>query len=530
MHRFNTSAVLALAMALLLPAAFPAWADEARTPAPKKPAKLPQDHEYQRVLRDYMATLTAKDFDHGQGDSPFTVVVSDDPEKAYRDYMLVRGDMLPIIGSKRGAPCVTAPPQAFLLSTIERGDAVRVPPVWPEPIAWIVRWDNEGNPLRGSRAMKLRAFAKMSVEMIMTDHQFETSPVTSMNRPDWFGPHLIMFAYPYADIRDALPPKVRKAYETGLRKMARRQLDWEVKGEETNMDMVGVVGLWYAGQALNDPELAKEIKAYIRRLTADPRSFHPAGFFVDRGGLDVSFNGMTAFLVNWVALASGWDFLEDTVDRRYRLRAHLLLPEPGGGYRSPCHFNSRLDSDAWKDQWLWGYRDYAAAMLTDEAVYLTKFPSREEIEAGLRKAVGWFNACVKQTPRKRDKQGKLYHLKPEEITAHVWKYRIWYSHNYPIATCYAYDHYVRRCVHGRADGRFRGDHPQRSGRVRRARQRALSLRRPVRFRRRSAFGVLDARGRSGSVGSAGRHELRRELRQGRGMEAVAYQRGDGLQA
>lgn len=405
-------------------------------------AQLPQDHEYQRVLRNYLGQLEVKDFDHGiTNPTPFTVVMSDAPEKAYRDSMLVREDQLPIIGSKRGAPCVTAPPEAFLLSVIEQDDAVRTPPGWPEPIAWLVRWDNAGNPFNGSRAMKLRAFAEMSVEMIMTDHLFETKPENGMNRSDWFGKHLMMFAYPYADIRDVLPRNVRKAYETGLRKMTRRQLDWEVKGEEVCMDMVGIVGLWYAGEALDDRSLAEEIENYIHRIAADTNAFHPAGYFVDHGGLDMSFNGMAAFCVNWVALAGGWDFLEDAIARYYRLRAHLVMPEPGGGYRGPSHFNARLDSDAWDDQWKWGYRDYAGAMLTDEAVYLTEFPSREDMESRLGKAVSWFNTGVSQTPRRRDENGKLHHLNPEEIRGPVWAYRIWPSHNYAISVCYAYDHY-----------------------------------------------------------------------------------------
>ena len=405
-------------------------------------AELPQDHEYQRVLRDYLAELKVEDFDHGvEGETPFTVVMSDDPEKAYRDSMLVRDDMLPIIGTKRGAPCISAPPEAFLLATLEHGDAVRVPPVWPEPIAWLVRWENKGNPFVGSKAMKLRAFAKMAVEIIMTDHQFETAPEKGMNRTDWFGGHLMMFTYPYADVRDVLPLKVRMAYETGLRKMVRRQLDWEAKGEEVCMDMVGIVGLWYAGEALSDRLLAKEIEAYIRGMVAAPGAFHPAGYFVDHGGLDISFNGMAAFSVNWVALASDWDFVKETVERRYRLRSHLILREPDGSFVGPSHFNARLDSDAWNDQWKWGYRDEAGAMITDEAVHLTKFPSREDMEAGLKKAVGWFNTGVKQTPRRRDEQGKLHSLKPEEISAPVWAYRIWPSHNYAINICYAYDHY-----------------------------------------------------------------------------------------
>ena len=405
-------------------------------------AELPQDHEYQRVLRYYLGKLEVKDYDHGvESATPFTVVMSKDPDKAYRDSMLVREDLLPIIGTKRGAPCVTAPPEAFLLASLEHGDAVRVPPVWPEPLAWLVRWDNKGNPFKGSRALKLRAFSKMVVEMIMTDQQFETAPEKGMNRTDWFGGHLMMFTYPYADVRDVLPRKVRKAYETGLRKMVRRQLDWEAKGEEVCMDMVGIVGLWYAREALGDRSLSKEIETYIHGMVADTKSFHPAGYFVDHGGLDFSFNSMAVFCANWVALASGWDFVKDTVDRRYRLRSHLILPEPGGAFLGPSHFNARLDSDAWNDQWKWGYRDEAGAMLTDEAVYLTKFPSHKDMEAGLKKAVGWFNKGVQQTPRKRDEKGRLYHLKPEEIRANKWAYRVWPSHNYAISICFAYDHY-----------------------------------------------------------------------------------------
>ncbi|MDP6505074.1 MAG: hypothetical protein QF886_15745, partial [Planctomycetota bacterium] len=60
----------------------------------------------------------------------------------------------------------------------------------------------------------------------------------------------------------------------------------------------------------------------------------------------------------------------------------------------------------------------------------------------------WFNMGVKQTPRKRDKQGRLFHLKPEEIRGPKWVYRVWPSHNYAISVCFAYDHY-RKGTHVR---------------------------------------------------------------------------------
>ena len=405
-------------------------------------AQLPQDHEYQRVIRDFLVTLTIDDFDHGvEGDHPFAVVPREDLDDAYRDYMLLRGDLLPIIGTKRGAPCVTAPADAFLLSLIERDEFIRVPPVWAEPIAWLVRWDNEGNPLFNSRAMKLRAFTKMAVEIIMTDDQFEHRPEMGMNRTDWFGPHMLSFAYPYKDVRDVLPKNVQQAYETALVKMARRQLDWGPKGEEVNQDLVGVVGLWYVANVIDDSKLKAEIDDHIRYMLASEDKVHPAGYFVDRHGLDMSFNGMSAFLANWIALAGSAEFAEQAVDKRYRLRSHLILREPNGREVGPSHFNARLDSDASNDQWKWGYRDWAGAMLTDEAVYLTTFPTREEMDENLKKAVNWFNFGVAQTPRRRTAEGRLIHLKPEEISAPKWAFRPWPSHNYPIAVCYAWDFY-----------------------------------------------------------------------------------------
>ena len=48
---------------------------------------LPQEHQYQRVLRKYLATLSEKDFDHGVT-AKFTVAPLDpDGERQYRMFL-----------------------------------------------------------------------------------------------------------------------------------------------------------------------------------------------------------------------------------------------------------------------------------------------------------------------------------------------------------------------------------------------------------------------------------------------------------
>src|SRR5688572_1178132 len=97
---------------LAISASLVAFAPQAR--AQKGPettlTRLPEDHDYQRTLRKFLATLTARDFTHGvtapiPEDSP----INADPEHLYRQYILTLMHQ-PIIGNKRGTPAVIAPP------------------------------------------------------------------------------------------------------------------------------------------------------------------------------------------------------------------------------------------------------------------------------------------------------------------------------------------------------------------------------------------------------------------------------------
>ena len=44
------------------------------------------------------------------------------------------------------------------------------------------------------------------------------------------------------------------------------------------------VGLWYASQACRNADFTQAVEAWARELYTNPRYFHPAGYFVERGG------------------------------------------------------------------------------------------------------------------------------------------------------------------------------------------------------------------------------------------------------
>jgi len=434
-----------LSLAVLLVAG---CASSAELPRPKVvPGRvmLPQDHQYQRVLRKYMATLSVKDFEHGVTADLTVQPSSQDPEYQYRNFLLTLMQQ-PLVGTKRGYPAVNAPARLFTLSSIEGPKAVMVPPVWPEALITFVQWDYPGNPYRNNRALKLRAFVTAGVKMMMVDDYLEKNP--KVGRADWYSYQLVIAGSPYLGVKDLLPPEVQKAYASGVRKMARRIMDWGPKGEEPNLDMSAPVGLWYAAQVVNDPAFTKEVEAHARMMFTDPKYFHPAGYFVERGGLDVGFGGMANFFAIWAALASDWPFAGEAVERIYRLRAHLCLPEPDGTITGPTHFNSRLGSPANTDQWHWdGARDHSAAMITDEAACQIKMPSPERLAAAAARRAGAFNHQIKENPRVRE-NGKLRHIRSDEIRSHPWKWRMFPSWNFPAGVNPGYEFYRKgACAH-----------------------------------------------------------------------------------
>lgn len=402
---------------------------------------LPQEHQYQRQLRAYMTTLTEKDFAHGVAGSITDVPSSTDPEFQYRHHML---NLLgpPLIGSKRGVPSVNNPARNFLLSAIETDTAIKRPLVYPEALMSFVTWDYPGNVFRDNRALKLRCFVTATINMLMIDDFLDKNPAAC--RADWRAYQLIIMSMPYQGFKDELPAEVRQAYQEGLKKFARRMMSWGPKGEEPNLDMIIPVGLWYVSKACEDEAFSKEVENFARKMFTDPKYFHPAGYWVERGGLDTGFGGQANFFATWAALASDWPFAKEAVEKVYRLRAHLALPEPDGTVTGPAAFNTRLCSPVNSDQWSFGGRDNAALMLTDEAACWVKMPAADALANAAMLRAGEFKRQMAENPVKSGNgapETPYVYFPSEELPLQVWRLNMFENWNFPASVNFAYEHY-----------------------------------------------------------------------------------------
>ncbi len=432
--------VMVLSAALLSAAGGPGLRAEGEA----APGRLPQKHEYQKTLRAYMASLKEKDFDHGvTAEIDESKPVDPDPDYLYRNYLLTLMQQ-PLVGTKRGTPAVKAPPASFLLSNIERTNAVYIPPVWPEALMSFVQWDFPGNPYRNSRALKLRAFAGAAVQLMMFHDFAEANDGKSPSpiRPDWHGYNPVFWAAAYPGFKDALPPDVRTAFETGMKMAGERILSWGIRGESCENDLLAPLGLVYISRAVGDPEFARKVEAYAKPLFTDPRYISPAGYWVERGGPETGFGGAANLYASWIGLMTDWPFVQSAIERVYRLRGHLILPEPDGRLAGPSHFNARLGSPSYADQQAWdGVRDAAAAMITDEAAQFVALPDPETLKTAPARRGHMFVEQIRENLR--DAKGHYY--TDDELTTQntmwPWTLRMWMTYNFPISQNPAYEFY-----------------------------------------------------------------------------------------
>ncbi|MEI8309397.1 MAG: hypothetical protein WCH98_01440 [Verrucomicrobiota bacterium] len=341
-----------------------------QTPA----ATLPQDYPYQVVLRSFLGALKESDFVIEQ--KPEEPKAASSEERRYLDWL--PGRYQEILALKE-------PPSDFLLSSIEAEKQIMQPSGFG--VARLAKADTEGK-FSNPRALRLRDFVVSTIDLIMLDHLHESPEGAGARRSDNIGGSLIMMAYAYREAKPDLPPEVRKAYETGLRKMIARQFEWGPKNMHVNMELFAPVGLAYAAQALDDPEVLKAARAYTETIFHDERYYNPAGFFLEDGGFDSTYNGISRFFATWAGLLTDWDFIKKGLDQSFKLRAYLSLPEPpesrdregGPLFFGPCHFNARTSGDSPADQWGYKDRNFGAAMLTDYALPLVEWPSEADLK------------------------------------------------------------------------------------------------------------------------------------------------------
>jgi len=342
---------------------------------PVRAGALPQNEPWHKALRNYMAALTVKDFQLRARPLPPRPPAQTQPADRhakrvdlYKAWLLTMPGIFP---PSRG--CFKVPPEQFVLTSIETPEGVIIPGGLPISSAWLAQWDDPVNPYFGSDALKRRSFVTAAVDMIMLDDLHGRNPDAC--RSDYLGGTLIWLAYSHIQFKDILPAEVREAYETGLRRMAGKILKWGPTGEMTDMDMRAPIGLIYTARALGDEKLAVAAKEYARKMFASTTYYNPAGYFVDFGCFDVSYNGMATYFATWLALITDWPFVTDALEQNYRLRSHLILPEPVGDIAfGPSHCSPRTSAGSYFEQWNWPFRHIAAAMITDEAMFRTPMP------------------------------------------------------------------------------------------------------------------------------------------------------------
>ncbi|MEX0686542.1 MAG: T9SS type A sorting domain-containing protein [Balneolales bacterium] len=332
--------------------------------------ELPQDHEYQVVLRNYMASLSQQDFD-----VPFNDITYDDNhlnslsnDELYGLWLIFQD--APPQGPIASVKGLIVNSSHFKLSSIEN-DGIRMgssnnrPWIPSETTAWWYGWAYKGNPYYKHKGVMRRAFVASAVEMIMLDNAHKNGKAT---RSDYLGGTLIWLAYTYSQVKDDLPESVCNAYEKGLLKFLGRLEDWGSNNNMGDMDQSAHVGLWYLAKAIDDPEVYRRVENQTASILNT--DYRPAGYIQHGDGFDAPYNGFSLYYLNWAAMASKNPLLKQTVGEMSKLKAHLSLPEPGGRMQGPSHFNTTTSTDPANDLNESTIRDVGTALHSDHAKYL----------------------------------------------------------------------------------------------------------------------------------------------------------------
>jgi len=110
---------------------------------PASAGSLPQEHAYQRTLREYLTTLNAADF--ALEVKKFEPPAGDlSNAQKYREWVTIFAYGWPYLG------IIVAPGSAFTLSEVEADEQVLTPASRAETAAWILNWNVPGNPYAGS--------------------------------------------------------------------------------------------------------------------------------------------------------------------------------------------------------------------------------------------------------------------------------------------------------------------------------------------------------------------------------------------
>jgi len=357
-------------------------------------AELPQDHEYQRTLREFMEALKAEDFRIEL--TPLKIDGLEkiqDTETLYRMYIGFGGT------GRLTFQALTASPEHFTLKAIESGDEVRCFGV-PEAPTWWLGFKVPGSPFYNSTPAKRRVAVMTMVNMMLSDRLWSLD--TTFRRADLLAHGVMIWAYIYPRIESVLPEQVQAAFKTGLRKHLDDMIRRSPRDVNTNMDTRELVCLAFADKVFTGEEDHKQFIREARRMlfgrpdrtpaTSDgvKGMFHPAGYIGEKDGPETSYNGISLYHLTEAAMSTrgkrDWDaFMPEVIHRMVRFKALNTMPEPDGHWTGPSSWAKRTNAPYARDQRARSWRNIAAAMLSDHGKYLLRsLPTREELLAKLQ--------------------------------------------------------------------------------------------------------------------------------------------------
>lgn len=388
-------------------------------------AQLPQRYPYQKVLRDYLATLTEADFTVELKPLVFDEAFFKDPANVERYWMLF---ITPGTEAPDGSGILIAP-KYFTLAAIEAGDKVNLGTgpkgafLDPKNTVWWTQWDYPGNPYKGSKPLQLRSIAVAAADMMM---QLEEHESGANLRSDYLGGSIIRWAYTYYVAKDVMPEAARKAYAAGLTKA----FEWLEQLTPTgsggsDMEFFQLVGMWYAADALGG-DFPKRALARAHRVIDTITS--KTGNEKHGGAFDASYQGIALRFLTWAAMLYNDPKIDQALHKMLVLKAYLSFPEPAKpapALYGPTHFNTGTAAGAPNDQWAWVSRDFAMGMIDDLALYTiwarVGVPSEDVMRLAIKNGIA-----------------RIATDKPSEVVPGPWVHVHW-----GMTLPFAFDHYKK---------------------------------------------------------------------------------------
>jgi|GEM_PF-1360055 len=410
---------------------------------------LPQDHDYQITLRNWMATLTEADFEAPLAEMTWSSSAYSTVDELYKQWIVLR--KFDTVGFHAYTKTIRAAPKHFVLDNgagegIEGSGSVMFF-FNPAFAAFWAQFDIEGNPHFGSRALKLRAAVMAAVDMMMLDRYHDTD---GARRSDFLGGSMRPWVYIYTKTKDELPVDVQQAFLDGFLRMIGKMEDWGPTDVNTNMDTRAIATAAYLYHATDDQSikdrcvnLAKNVlfgslSGTPENSDADLGIFHSAGYVGEEDGPETTYNGISLYYIMEAAMITRgepvWDaFLPEVVTRMVNFKAYQAFPDPDGYYDGPSNYAKRTADSYLYDQHGFYWRDLASGMITDEGKYLVPGVKGRKDQGVFSEAQ--MGAEMNNAIKTLNKNGRF-------VEADTSGPLVWVENHWPADWPHTWDHYV----------------------------------------------------------------------------------------